>query len=233
MNNKQTILLKISGASLKAKDDIIDFGFIDNIAKQIKTISEKFKIAIVLGGGNIWRGKPHNAAIERYKADQMGMLATMINSLAMESIFQSYGIKTRVFSAIDMDKIANNYVVKDLLQSLENGEVIILGCGTGRPFFTTDTGTAVSAAEVKANFILMGKNNVDGVYSKDPHIYKDAIFYPKLTYEKALNENLEVMDASAISICKENGIKTIVFKINEPNSIINALTKKSKITIIE
>lgn len=233
MNNKETLLLKISGASLKAKNDIIDFDFIKNIARQIKLMTEKFKIAIVLGGGNIWRGKTSDVSIERYKADQMGMLATMINSLAMESIFQSHGIKTKIYSTIDMDKIANNYVIKDLLQSLENNEVIILACGTGRPYFTTDTGTAVSAAEIKANFILMGKNNVDGVYSKDPHIHSDAVFYPKLTYERALSENLEVMDSSAVSICKENGIKTIVFKINEPNSIINALTMKSKRTIIE
>ncbi|MDE5553246.1 MAG: UMP kinase [Malacoplasma sp.] len=233
MNNKETLLLKISGASLKAKNDIIDFDFIKNIARQIKLMTEKFKIAIVLGGGNIWRGKTSDASIERYKADQMGMLATMINSLAMESIFQSYGIKTKIYSTIDMDKIANNYVIKDLLQSLQNNEVIILACGTGRPYFTTDTGTAVSAAEIKANFILMGKNNVDGVYSKDPHVHSDAVFYPKLTYERALSENLGVMDSSAVSICKENGIKTIVFKINEPNSIINALTMKSKRTIIE
>lgn len=234
MNKKETLLLKISGASLKGKDDIIDFDFIKNIAKQIKLISEKFKIAIVLGGGNIWRGKNSSGInIERYKADQMGMLATMINSLAMESVFKLHDIKAKIYSTVDMEKIANNYIIRDLLESLENNEVIILACGTGRPYFTTDTGTAVSAAEIKANFILMGKNNVDGVYSKDPHIYSDAVFYPKLTYEKALSENLEVMDASAVSICKEHGIKTIVFKINEPNSIINALVMKSKRTIIE
>lgn len=234
MNNKETILLKISGASLKGKDDIIDFDFIKNLAEQIKIISQKFKVAIVLGGGNIWRGKNASGVVlKRYKSDQIGMLATMMNSLAVESIFNSYGVKTKIYSTVEMEKIADSYVIRNLLNSLDNNEVIILACGTGRPYFTTDTGTAVSAAEINASFILMGKNNVDGVYSKDPNVYSDAVFYPHLTYERALQENLEVMDSSAVSICKENKIKTIVFKINEPNSIINALTMKSKRTIIE
>lgn len=233
-SDKKTVLIKISGASLKGKEDVINFEFINEIAKQVKLIATKFKIAIVLGGGNIWRGKnTTNIPLERYKSDQIGMLATMMNSLAMQTIFNSHGIKNKIYSTIEMDKVAENYVIRNILNSLDNQEVVILACGTGRPFVTTDTGTAVSAAEIGADFILMGKNNVDGVYSKDPNVYNDAVFYPRLSYEKALQDNLGVMDAAAVAICKENNIKTIVFKINEPNSIYNALSLNAKRTIIE
>lgn len=232
-NNKKLIIIKISGASLKGEKDIIDINFLNELALQIKEIYKSFRVAIVLGGGNIWRGNiASEIKMERYKADQMGMLATVMNSLALQSALKNIDIKANIFSTIEMEKIADNYVIRHLKDSLERDEVAILSCGTGRPYFTTDTGIAVSAAELQASYILMGKNNVDGVYDSDPNKNPNAKFFKHLTYSKAINDELKVMDSTAAAICKLTNIKTIVFKINEPNGIVNALNLKSRFTLI-
>lgn len=232
-NNKKLIIIKISGASLKSEKDIIDIDFLNELARQIKEIYKSFRVAIVLGGGNIWRGNiASEIKMERYKADQMGMLATVMNSLALQSALKNVNIKANIFSTIEMEKIADNYVIRHLNDSLERDEVAILSCGTGRPYFTTDTGIAVSAAELQASYILMGKNNVDGVYDSDPNKNPNAKFFKHLTYSKAINDELKVMDSTAAAICKLTNIKTIVFKINEPNGIVNALNLKSRFTLI-
>lgn len=232
-NKKELIILKISGASLKAENDIIDIEFLNEIARQIKELSLFYKIAIVLGGGNIWRGAIANKiGMQRYKADQMGMLATVMNSLALESTLNNIGVKSKIFSTIEMEKIADSYVIRNLEFSLNNNYIAILSCGTGRPYFTTDTGIAVSAAELGATYVMMGKNNVDGVYDSDPNINKNAKFYEHLTYTKAIEDELGVMDITAASIFKQCNVKTIVFKINEYNAIIDTLNKKSKFTLI-
>lgn len=234
MNNKKLIVLKISGASLKgSNNEIIDIDFLNEIARQIKVLSCDYKMAIVLGGGNIWRGNiAKNIKMERYKADQMGMLATVMNSLALQSALSNVDVKAKIFSTIEMEKIADSYIIRNLKSSLENGEIAILSCGTGRPYFTTDTGIAVSAAELGASYILMGKNNVDGVYDSDPNINPNAVFYEKLNYTKAIEDGLGVMDVTAATICRQCNIKTIVFRINKENGIIDALNKKSKFTLI-
>lgn len=232
-NNKKLIIIKISGASLKGQNDIIDINFLNEIARQIKEISMQYKVAVVLGGGNIWRGNiASEIKMERYKADQMGMLATVMNSLALQSSLANIDVKANIFSTIEMEKIANSYIIRNLEESLNNNEIAILSCGTGRPYFTTDTGIAVSAAELHATYILMGKNNVDGVYDTDPNKNPNAVFFPHLTYSKAINDNLKVMDATAASICKQTNIKTIVFRINEPNGIVDALNLKNRFTLI-
>lgn len=232
-NDKQLLIIKISGESLKSKNDIINADFINDISVQIKEISNFFKIAIVLGGGNIWRGTlGSKIKMQRVKADQMGMLATVINSIALESALNNLGLETKIYSTIEMDKIADNYIISNIKESLKNNKIILLTCGIGRPFFSTDTGIALSAAELNAKYILMGKNNVDGVYDSDPNINPNAKFFKFLTYSKALNDELKVMDSTASSICRETKIKTIVFKINEKNCLLNVLNNKSKFTLI-
>ncbi|MCF0217575.1 MAG: UMP kinase [Malacoplasma sp.] len=234
MNNRKLIILKISGASLKGENnDIINISFIKEIANQIKILNQTYKIAIVLGGGNIWRGNVgKQLGMPQYQADQMGMLATVMNSLAFQTVLNEIGVQNKVFSTIEMEKIVDSYIVRNILNWLNNNGVAILSCGTGRPYFTTDTGVALSAAELNAEYIMMGKNNVDGVYNCDPNVYPNAIHYPSLTYQKIINGNLGVMDMTAASICEKNKIKTIVFKINEKNAIINTLNQQTKFSLI-
>lgn len=235
-NNKTTIMLKLSGASLNHddNDNIISFEILNDIAQQVKLLSQHFNVAIVLGGGNIWRGAiASKVNMPRDQADYMGMLATIINSIAFESILKNIGIDAKVFSKIEMEKICDTYYLRNVKNYLANGGVAILAGGTGMPYFSTDTGSAITAIEINAKFILMGKNNVDGVYSNDPMIDPNAIFYTKLTYDEVISKNLRVMDTTAIALCKEYKTKIIVFNINEKNSIINTLNKKTKFSIIE
>lgn len=233
MNNKKLIIVKISGASLKGEHDLFNIDFLNELARQVKELQKDFKVALVLGGGNIWRGNlASNFQMERYKADQIGMLATVMNSLALQSALKNINVKSNIFSTIEMDKIADSYIIRNIDESLNRSEIAILACGIGRPYFTTDTGIAVSAAELGASYILMGKNNVDGVYDSDPNTNENAKFFSHLTYSKAIHDELKVMDATAAAICKQTNIKTIVFKINEPNGILDALNLKTRFTLI-
>lgn len=231
---KKTILLKLSGASLRNNNDPISFDFLNQLAFQIKELLKTYNVAIVVGGGNIWRGNvSEKFNMVRYNADYIGMLATLMNSLAIESALTNLEIKSKIFSAINVDKIADTHVIKNVNESLLHGVVTIFACGTGMPYFSTDTGSAIRAVEIGADFILMGKNNVNGVYSDDPLINKKAILYENISYDDVIQKNLKIMDISALSICKEYKIKLIVFKINEPNSILNVMDKKVKFTLIE
>ncbi|MEG2801994.1 MAG: UMP kinase [Malacoplasma sp.] len=235
MNNKKlTILLKLSGASLKVDDENISFDFLNQLAHQIKVLVEKFNVAIVVGGGNIWRGNISDKYnMVRYNADYIGMLATLMNSIAIESALSNANVKSKIFSALNVDKVVEPHIIKNVKESIENGIVTIFACGTGMPYFSTDTGSAIRAVEIGADFILMGKNNVNGVYSDDPLKNPKAIFYENISYDDLIRNDLKIMDISALSICKEYKIKLIVFKINEPNSIINVMNKKVKFTTIE
>lgn len=237
MNQKTTIMLKLSGASLNYNDssNIISFDILNELANQISRLKDQFNIAIVIGGGNIWRGSTFAEKVNmpRDQADYMGMLATIINSIALESSLKNIGINAKVFSKIEVEKICDTYYLRNVKDYIEKGGIAILAGGTGMPYFSTDTGAAIAAAEIGAKFIVMGKNNVDGVYSKDPLKYPDAEFYPKLNYNEVIEKNLKIMDATAIAICKEYKMKIIVFNINKPNNIIETLNNKSKYTIVE
>lgn len=236
MENKKTIMLKLSGASLNFNnsDEVISFEIINDLANQIKILKKYFNIAIVVGGGNIWRGSiAEKVNMKREEADYMGMLATVINSIAFQSSLKNVGVDAKVFSKIEMEKVCDTYYVRNVKEYLNNGGVAILAAGTGMPYFSTDTGSAIGAAEINASFILMGKNNVDGVYSKDPIIYNDAEFYPQLSFDDVIEKDLKVMDSTAIALCREYNIKIIVFNINDKNSIIDALNRNKKFTIIE
>lgn len=215
------ILLKLSGEALSSKDQLFDAKILFEVANEIKKITEKgVEVAIVVGGGNILRGKEVvESGIERVHADYMGMLATVMNALALQSAFETAGLDTRVQSAIDINKVVEPLIVRRAKRHLEKGRVVIFAAGTGNPYFSTDTTAALRASEIEADVILMAKNGVDGVYSEDPKHNPYAEKYDILTYIDMLKNNLAVMDATASSMCMENDMEVIVFNMNDLSNI--------------
>ena len=221
--NKKRILLKLSGEALSgSKDNGIDFERVIEIAKEVKDCLDMgFSIAIVVGGGNFWRGKA-NDFMERQTSDYIGMLATTMNALALQDAFKQIDVPVRVETAIEMRKVAEFYIREKCEKHLEKGRVVIFGCGTGNPFFSTDTAAALRAAEINAD-ILVKATNVDGIYDKDPKKNKDAKLIKETTYNEVLNKKLKVMDLTAITLCMEESIPIIVFNINKPGMLKQAL----------
>ncbi len=220
---KKRILLKLSGEALSgSKDNGIDFERVIEIAKEVKECLDMgFSIAIVVGGGNFWRGKA-NDFMERQTSDYIGMLATTMNALALQDAFRQIDVPVRVETAIEMRKVAEFYIREKCEKHLEKGRVVIFGCGTGNPFFSTDTAAALRAAEINAD-ILVKATNVDGIYDKDPKKNKDAKLIKETTYNEVLNKKLKVMDLTAITLCMEESIPIIVFNINKPGMLKQAL----------
>ncbi|WP_373457095.1 UMP kinase [Mycoplasma sp. 3686d] len=225
------ILLKLSGEgfSNKEKNLAIDYELVADIAKQLKYINEQgIQISVVIGGGNFWRGtSAEKNGIPRNRADYIGMLATIMNGLALQSGFEKVGLKARIQSSINIDpKVAENYINEKTIKYLEDGEVVIFVGGTGRPFFTTDTAATLYASEIGAEVILMGKNKVDGIYDSDPRKNPNAKHFPTITYDQILERKLQVMDLTATSMARENNINLIVFNLLEKDSIIKVLQNK-------
>lgn len=220
------VLLKLSGEALSSKDNTFDPVILENLAKEIKEVHALgVDLAIVVGGGNFIRGKmAQTMGIDRVQADYMGMLATVINALAVQSALEREGVPTRVQTAIEMQKVAEPFIVRRALRHLEKKRVVIFGAGTGNPYFSTDTTAALRASEIKADVILMAKNGVDGVYSADPKICPDAVRYEKLNYMQLINDGLAVMDTTATSMCMDNDIDLVVFNMNEKGNIVKAVT---------
>ncbi len=207
------ILLKLSGEALMGNQEFgISSEVITSYASQIKEIVELgVEVAIVIGGGNIFRGlSGEDQGVDRVTGDHMGMLATVINSLALQNAIEKQGIPTRVQTAIDMPKIAEPFIKRRAQRHLEKGRVVIFGAGTGNPYFTTDTAAALRAIEINADVVAKA-TKVDGIYDKDPVKYSDAEKYEEVTYNEVLHKNLKVMDATAISLCRENNFPIIVF----------------------
>ncbi|MBN4083581.1 UMP kinase [Mycoplasma sp. CSL10137] len=228
MNKYKRILIKLSGEGFanKEKHLAIDSELVKKIALQLKEIVAKgIQVSIVIGGGNFWRGaSAEKNGIPRNRADYIGMLATVMNGLALRSGFEQVGLKSRVQSSINMDpKIAETYVNEKTLKYLEEGEVVIFVGGTGRPFFTTDTASTLYASEIKADVILMGKNGTDGVYDSDPKTNPNAKKFDKITYDEILEKKLQVMDLTATSMARDNNINLIIFNLLEENSIIRVI----------
>lgn len=218
----ERIVLKLSGEALAGRQDTsIDPSVISAIAEEIKELVDmKVEVAIVVGGGNIWRGMAGSArGMDRATADYMGMLATVMNSLALQDALEKTGVPTRVQTSIEMRQVAEPYIRRRAIRHLEKGRVVIFAAGTGNPYFSTDTTAALRAAEIEANVILMAKNNVDGVYSADPTLDPDAVKYDTLTYLDVLNQGLGVMDSTASSLCMDNDIPLIVFNISTKDNI--------------
>lgn len=217
------ILIKLSGESLAGdqKVESIDSDQLDFLANEIEhVIQHNVEVAVVIGGGNIWRG---NRAIARgmdaAQSHYMGMLATVINALALQDALERRNIYTRAMTAIKMDEVAETYIRRRATRHLEKGRVIILSAGTGNPYFTTDSAAALRAAEIHAEVILMAKNGVDGVYSADPRRDPDAVRFDHLTYMDALSRGLTVMDSTALTFCMDNDIPIIVFNAQDPGTI--------------
>ncbi len=220
------VLLKLSGEAFKGEADYgIDSSVLAKVTKQIKGVTEMgVGIAIVVGGGNIWRGaKAEEEGMDRVTADYAGMLATVINALALQDAFERDGLTARTQSAINIQQVAEPYIRRRAIRHLEKGRVVIFAGGTGNPYMTTDTAAALRAIEIEADVLLMTKNKVDGVYSADPLKYPDAKKFDKLTHREALNMGLEVMDATALSLCLENKLPIIVFDLQAHHSIERAV----------
>ena len=217
------ILLKLSGEALAGeKETGLDFDVITNIGKSIKKAADLgVQIAIVVGGGNFWRGRS-SGAMDRTRADHIGMLGTCMNALAVADVLEHLGLEVRVQTAIEMRAVAEPYIRNRAVRHLERGRVVIFGCGTGNPFFSTDTASTLRAAEINADVIFKA-TMVDGVYDKDPHKYPDAVKYDHLTLTQVLNQGLQVMDSTAASMCKDNDIPIVVFNLNEPDNIVRAV----------
>ncbi len=215
------ILLKLSGEALMGNYSFgIDPEFVSELADDIKEVYELgVEIAIVVGGGNIFRGmNGSEIGLDKATADYMGMLATVMNALALQDILESKGMPTRVMSAIEMKQIAEPYIRRKAIRHLEKGRVVIFGAGTGNPFFTTDTAGALRATEIKAEVFLKA-TKVDGIYDKDPVKYNDAKLIPEITFDEAIKRNIKVMDQTAFTLCKENKLPIIVFSIKEKGNL--------------
>ncbi len=227
------VLLKLSGEALAGeKKQGLDYDVVTAICESIKKcVDLGAEIAIVVGGGNFWRGRS-SGKMERTRADHMGMLATVINSLALQDALEQLGVQVRVQTAISMQQIAEPYIRNRAVRHLEKGRVVIFGCGTGNPFFSTDTASTLRAAEINADIIFKA-TMVDGVYDSDPKKNSNAVKYDHLSFSEVLNKDLAVMDSTAASMCKDNHIPILVFSIEEPDNIVKALQGENIGTIVK
>ena len=219
------VLIKISGEALAGeKKTGYDFEFVTKVCETVKKcVDMGVEIGIVVGGGNFWRGVKDGAGkVERVSADRMGMLATAINCLAVADVLKQVGAKANVQTAVDIQGVGERYSTAEAIKHLENGEVVMFGCGTGSPFFSTDTAAVLRAAEIGADAILLAKN-IDGVYSADPRTNPDAVKYDSITYDEVLAQHLAVMDTTATSLAMDNNIPVIVFALADPENIVRVL----------
>ena len=216
------VLLKLSGEALLGD---LDYGVeperLHAIARTVKRVRDRnVEVAVVVGGGNIYRGLEGTAhGMDRASADYMGMLATVLNALALQDALEHEGVQTRVLSAITIQEVAEPYIRRRAMRHLEKGRVVIFASGTGNPFFTTDTAAALRALEIHAEAILMAKNNVEGVYDMDPRENANATFLPNITHHEAMERGLRVMDSTALSLCRDNDLPIYVFNMSDENNI--------------
>jgi len=236
MEEKKRLIIKLSGEALSGKDGkSIDPIRVQEIAEEIKEAYDlgKFEIGIIVGGGNIWRGKTASEmGMERSSADYMGMIATIMNALALQNALEAMGVETRAMTSLNIPQVAEPYIRRKAISNLEKGMIVIFGGGTGNPYFSTDTTSALRAAEIGAKTILMAKNGTDGVYDKDPRSNKDAKKFGELTHHEVLENGLEVMDSTAAALCKDNGIEIVVFDMNIKGNIKRAALGEKIGTII-
>jgi uridylate kinase len=229
------VILKLSGEAFKGETDYgIDSAVLSKVARQIKEVMKMgIGVGIVVGGGNIWRGtKAEQEGMDRVTADYAGMLATVINALALQDALEKEGVVTRTQSAINVQQVAEPYIRRRAIRHLEKGRAVIFAAGTGNPYMSTDTAAALRAIEIEADVLLMTKNKVDGIYNTDPLKNQNAKKFDKLTHLEALNMRLEVMDATALSLCLENKLPIIVFDLQAPRSIERAVTGETIGTLV-
>ena len=226
------VLLKLSGEALAGDGRSgIDPAMVNHVVDQLAQLHKAgMEIAIVVGGGNFWRGR-QGTDMDRVTADHMGMLATIMNALALQDAIEKKGIPTRVQTALSIPAVAEPFILRKALRHFECGRIVIFACGTGNPYFSTDSGAALRAAEIKADVLLMAKN-VDGIYSDDPRKNPKAVKYDRLTYMDVINQKLSVMDMTSVTMCMENEIPIVAFALNSPNGLIQAAKGEKIGTII-
>lgn len=217
------VLLKLSGEALAADcDGILNFDFISSVADVLKKcVDQGVQIGIIVGAGNIWRGR-QGGTMNRVRADSMGMLATTINSIALQDTFIQCGLKVKVMTAINMEPFAERFVASKAIEAMENGNIVIFGGGLGSPYFSTDTAAALRAAEIESDALLMAKN-IDGVYSADPKLDPTAVRYDEITYKEVISKELKALDLSAATFCMENDITVYAFGLKDPMNIYRAV----------
>jgi uridylate kinase len=229
------ILLKLSGEALQgsSKTTNIDPAVLEQYCEEIKILHEqKVEIAIVIGGGNIFRGgQAESLGIERVQGDYMGMLATVINAMALQSSLERHGMYTRLMAGIKMEQVCEPFIRRRAIRHLEKGRIVIFGAGIGNPYFTTDSTASLRAIEVQANVVLKG-TRVDGVYTKDPEKYPDAVRYSKLSFQEAYEKNLSIMDMTAFTLCQENKLPIIVFDMNKKGNLMKVVNGEEAGTLI-
>jgi uridylate kinase len=229
------ILLKLSGEALNGgdKSQVLNPEILAQFAEEIKKVVDAgCEVALVIGGGNIYRGASAGSGIDRSTGDYMGMLATVINGMAIQSILENHGMQTRLLSAIKMEQIAEPFIKRRAVRHLEKGRVVIFGAGTGNPYFSTDSGGALRANEIGADVLLKG-TNVDGVYDKDPRKSSDAIKYKEITFDEAINKGLKVMDKTAFTLCQENELPIIVFDMNGVDNLLKVVKGENVGTLVK
>jgi uridylate kinase len=229
------ILLKLSGEALAAGRGFgVDVDIVHQISMEIAEVrSSGVEVAIVIGGGNFFRGVAEQARhMDRVSADHMGMLGTVINSLAFQDALEKCGVHSRVMSAIEMNQVAEPYIRRRAIRHMEKGRIVIFAAGTGNPFFTTDTAAALRAAEIHAEIILMAKNGVQGVYSADPAVDPNAQFIPQITHMEAIERRLRVMDSTALALCMDNGMPLNVFNMNDETSLARIISGERVGTLV-
>lgn len=229
------ILLKLSGEALMGSKHFgIDNNQLNQYAKEIKTVADAgVEVAIVIGGGNIFRGiQAEQGVIDRVQGDYMGMLATVINGMALQSALEAVNVKTRLLTAIKMEQIAEPFIKRRAVRHLEKGRVVIFGAGTGNPYFTTDTAASLRAIEIEAGVILKG-TRVDGIYSADPEKDKKAVKYDKISFSEVYEKNLNIMDMTAFTLCNENKLPIIVFDMNKPGNLHKVVLGEPVGTLVE
>lgn len=219
------VIIKLSGEALAGDNGTgIDHAKLGAVVDQIIEVKKLgAEVGIVIGGGNFWRGRQADAEMNRSTADHMGMLATVINALAIQDSLERRGAEVRVQTALTITKVAEPYILRKAMRHLEKGRIVIFACGTGNPYFSTDTGAALRAAEIGANALLLAKN-VDGVYDSDPKVNPEAVKFDALTYMQVISKGLKAMDTTAITMCMDNEIPIIAFSLNEESSIRRAIT---------
>jgi uridylate kinase len=228
------ILLKLSGEALNGgdKSQIINSDILAQYALEIKSVVDAgCEVAIVIGGGNIFRGASSNSGIEREQGDYMGMMATVINGMAIQSSLEKIGLHTRLLSAIKVEQVAEPFIRRRAIRHLEKGRVVILGAGTGNPYFSTDSGGALRANELGVDLLLKG-TSVDGVYTADPRKDPTATRYKQISYDEAINKNLKIMDLTAFALCKENKMPIVVFDMNQAGNLMKVVTGEDIGTLV-
>lgn len=228
------ILLKLSGEALNGgdKSQIINPDILENYAKEVAAVvNTGCEVAIVIGGGNIFRGAASKSGIDRSQGDYMGMLATVINGMAIQSAMEAEGLKTRLLSAIKMEQVAEPFIRRRAIRHLEKGRVVIFGAGTGNPYFSTDSGGALRAIEIGAQVLLKG-TSVDGVYNDDPRKNPAAVKYDSIGFDEVIAQGLKVMDMTAFTLCKENKLPIIVFDMNQPGNLLKVINGEAIGTLV-